>query len=95
MSFRLFFPGIFFISNLCEAMQEKSFFQASHKQPYHLSIGAVLFNEQGLIACHHFKEILGQKEQGQRFKRVDADESEIIKRALLFFQPPANNLNSV
>jgi NUDIX domain len=38
------------------------FFQASKKQPYHLSIGAVLFNQNGQIACHHFKEIFGHKE---------------------------------
>jgi 8-oxo-dGTP pyrophosphatase MutT (NUDIX family) len=38
------------------------FFQASKQQPYHLSIGAVLFNDKGRIACHHFKEILGQKD---------------------------------
>lgn len=41
---------------------ENPFFQASKKQPYHLSIGAVLFNKDGHIACHHFKEILGQKD---------------------------------
>lgn len=40
----------------------KPFFQASPSQPYHLSIGAVLFNNEGRIACHHFKEILGQKD---------------------------------
>lgn len=40
----------------------KSFFQASHEQPYHLSIGAVLFNKEGQVACHHFKEIFGHKE---------------------------------
>lgn len=39
----------------------KPFFQASKEQPYHLSIGAVLFDQQGRIACHHFSEILGQK----------------------------------
>ncbi|MES2121836.1 MAG: NUDIX hydrolase [Chlamydiota bacterium] len=39
-----------------------SFFQASHEQPYHLSIGAVLFDEEGRIACHHFEQILGQKD---------------------------------
>jgi hypothetical protein len=38
------------------------FFRASENQPYHLSIGAVLFNEEGLVACHHFKEILGYKD---------------------------------
>lgn len=45
-----------------ENAQSIPFFQASKKQPYHLSIGAVLFNQEGLIACHHFKEILGYKD---------------------------------
>ncbi|HEV8051435.1 MAG TPA: NUDIX hydrolase [Parachlamydiaceae bacterium] len=44
-----------------ETVQSKSFFQASHIQPYHLSVGAVLFNQEGKIACHHFKEILGHE----------------------------------
>lgn len=35
------------------------FFQASAEQPYHLSVGAVLFDDQGRVACHHFKEIFG------------------------------------
>jgi len=35
------------------------FFQASNTQPYHLSVGAVLFDQKGRIACHHFKEIFG------------------------------------
>lgn len=38
------------------------FFQASIEQPYHLSIGAVLFDQNGNIACHHFKEIFGHKD---------------------------------
>jgi len=42
--------------------EDRPFFQASKKQPYHLSIGAVLFNKEGRIACHHFKEILGHKD---------------------------------
>lgn len=42
--------------------ENKSFFQASHPHPYHLSIGAVLFNQNGRIACHHFNEILGFKD---------------------------------
>jgi hypothetical protein len=45
-----------------EKAQSTPFFQASKKQPYHLSIGAVLFNQEGLIACHHFEEILGHKD---------------------------------
>lgn len=38
------------------------FFQATHEQPYGVSVGAVLFDEEGRIACHHFKEIFGQKD---------------------------------
>lgn len=45
-----------------ENVQPSPFFQASKNQPYHLSIGAILFNQEGLIACHHFKEILGHKD---------------------------------
>jgi hypothetical protein len=46
----------------CTGLSSASFFRASKAQPYHLSIGAVLFDEKGRIACHHFKEILGQKD---------------------------------
>lgn len=41
---------------------QRDFFRASSDQPYHLSIGAVLFDQKGRIACHHFKEILGHKD---------------------------------
>lgn len=55
------------ISHACIAQDStstkaKPFFQASQKQPYHLSIGAILFNQNGRIACHHFKEIFGCKD---------------------------------
>lgn len=42
--------------------QNKPFFQANPEQPYHLSVGAVLFDQTGRIACHHFHEILGHKD---------------------------------
>lgn len=48
---------IIFCSSLLSAtenVQSRPFFQASKKQPYHLSIGAVLFDQEGRIACHHF-----------------------------------------
>jgi len=38
---------------------DNAFFQASPQQPYHLSVGAVLFNQNGEVACHHFKGIFG------------------------------------
>lgn len=44
------------------AVDEKPFFQATQKQPFHLSVGAVLFDQNGLIACHHFKEIFGYQD---------------------------------
>jgi NADH pyrophosphatase NudC (nudix superfamily) len=36
-----------------------SFFRASSQNPYHLSVGAVLFDSSGRIACHHFKKVPG------------------------------------
>lgn len=45
-----------------ELSENTPFFHATKEQPYHLSVGAVLFDEEGRVACHHFKEILGQKE---------------------------------
>ncbi len=44
------------------AEESKPFFQKKQSQPYHLSIGAVLFDREGHIACHHFKEIYGYKD---------------------------------
>lgn len=44
-----------------EKHESKPFFQASQKQPYHVSVGAVLFDQNGRIACHHFKEIFDHK----------------------------------
>lgn len=37
----------------------RPFFQASPSQPYHLSVGAVLFNQEGKVACHYFSSIMG------------------------------------
>lgn len=64
---KIFILSLMIFSNLLslsavENMQASPFFQANHKQPYHLSIGAVLFNQKGCIACHHFKEIFGYKD---------------------------------
>ena len=56
---------VFFLSTILllqTAVADAAFFQASEKQPYHISVGAVLFNEEGLVACHHFEEVMGQKD---------------------------------
>lgn len=49
-------------SNVCGSNEVQSFFRASEEKPYHLSVGAVLFDQNGRVACHHFKEILGHKD---------------------------------
>ena len=58
--------GMFLLSTAVlfskENNNNRPFFQASQKQPYHLSIGAVLFDQDGRIACHHFSEVLGHKD---------------------------------
>jgi len=64
MLYRLLFTALL-IANFGLVYSQSSktpFFQASQKQPYHLSVGAVLFDQNGHIACHFFKEILGHKD---------------------------------
>jgi len=45
-----------------ENTQKQRLFQAHEDQLFHLSIGAVLFDRNGCIACHHFTEIFGYKD---------------------------------
>ena len=59
---RLLFFTLLLINFSYSHSDERPFFQASPNQPYHISVGAVLFNQEGRIACHHFKEILGHKD---------------------------------
>lgn len=47
---------------IAETVSTPPFFQFHQTQPYHLSIGAVLFDQQGRIACHHFNEIFGHQD---------------------------------
>lgn len=58
----IFMTQFFVFSSEGNLQISDPFFQASRNQPYHLSIGAVLFDQQGRIACHHFNEILGHKD---------------------------------
>lgn len=34
----------------------RSFFKSTKESPYHLSVGAVLVDEEGRVACHYFKK---------------------------------------
>lgn len=38
-------------------MKEKNYFQASQSQPYHLSVGAVLVNQENKVVCHYFSKV--------------------------------------
>ena len=35
----------------------KNYFQGTVENPYHISIGAIVKNDEGKIACHYFKTI--------------------------------------
>lgn len=63
-SLLFFFGAIFFLKSgiAHSTQQEKAFFQACQQYPYHISVGAVLVDHNGHIACHHFTEILGQQD---------------------------------
>lgn len=37
--------------------ENTKFFQASKNNPYHISVGAVLFNDKGEVACHYFAKV--------------------------------------
>lgn len=58
--FKLLLFFFIFCFPLCHA--EQALFKASYEQPYHLSVGAVLFDKEGRIACHHFDDILDFKD---------------------------------
>ena len=36
---------------------ENNYFRGDKEQPYHLSVGAIVRNEKGEVACHYFKTI--------------------------------------
>lgn len=64
MIYRLFFTLLLLtqFSFAYSHAKESPFFQAKQSQPYHLSVGAVLFDQNGRIACHHFKNKFGHKD---------------------------------
>lgn len=47
----------------------KNYYQGTEDHPYHISVGAVVVNEEGKILCHHFHEIKRHK-QFERFKDI-------------------------
>lgn len=53
---------IFFLVCGMSFLVSHPFFQFSKESPYHISVGAIVFNDEGKIACHHFKNKLGEKD---------------------------------
>jgi ADP-ribose pyrophosphatase YjhB (NUDIX family) len=41
---------------------KENFFISTQESPYHLSVGAIVYNEDKKIACHYFKEFLARDE---------------------------------
>jgi len=39
-----------------------NYYRGVEDKPYHLSVGAVLMNDQGQVACHHFEKIRGYED---------------------------------
>lgn len=46
---------------------QKNYFQGTRESPTHLSIGGVLQNEKGEIACHYFKHLVVDGKEGADF----------------------------
>lgn len=59
----------------------RSIFQASQQHPYHLSVGAVLINEYGEVACHHFKKI-GELQDVFTLMRETVENDETLVQAV-------------
>lgn len=66
-------------------MPKYGYFQGTKEQPFHLSVGAVLYNDRGEIAAHHFKELTLQGETLSGFvvlMRETMESGETIKQAV-------------
>lgn len=64
----------------------KPFFKATYGKPYHISVGGVLFNEKGQIACHHFENIFGYTDIYYLMRKsMENDETPLmtLKRGLI------------
>jgi hypothetical protein len=78
---KLLFLFFLVLKTISASETERPFFQASKEQPYHLSVGAVLFDQKGRIACHHFKEIFEHKDV-YILMRESIEDDETIYRTL-------------
>jgi 8-oxo-dGTP pyrophosphatase MutT (NUDIX family) len=59
-----------------------NYFQGTDLKPYHLSVGAILFNKEGKIACHHFIDHPNLKGEVYILMRETIEEGETIEEAL-------------
>lgn len=60
----------------------KNYFQGNAKRPFHLSVGAIVFNDQGKIACHHVREFDGKPVEGYVMMRETVEPGESLEKAL-------------
>ena len=59
-----------------------NYFQGTSNKPFHLSVGAVLFNDKGEIACHHFINHPRLDSEAYILMRETIEEGESIEQAL-------------
>ena len=62
-----------------------NYFQSSQEFPFHISVGAVLRNKQGEIACHYFDTFSHLGESAEDFyilMRETIEPNETIEKAL-------------
>ena len=63
--------------------QKPTIFKSKKETPFHLSVGAVLFDEQHNIACHHFQKQGGAKDLFTKHKINGVDDLYILMRETL------------
>ena len=59
----------------------RSLFSYRSANPYHLSVGAVLLNDAGLVVCHHFEEYEGVRDF-YILMRESVEENETLEDAV-------------
>jgi len=60
----------------------RNYLQGNAKRPFHLSVGAIVFNDEGKIACHHVREFDGKPVEGYVMMRETIEPGESLESAL-------------
>lgn len=59
-----------------------NYFQGTANKPYHISVGAILLNQEGKVACHHFKYHPRLNGEAYILMRETLEEGESLEKAL-------------